>query len=227
MTLDIKASSTILPMWVVGPALWVLQLVRGRDISPTRNPRASFLNCWRWQEGRGWDNYHGTQVISWQTTTPVFMPSGGSAMTISPKPALLCCPSKVLQLVKVGPALQTLAARDKWSKLFTSLRHLCGPWWKPKPEISGWSLLVIWTKDIDQRTQLLFGHRPRHGPQWQHRLGFHHGLRWQGSLHIICYFSPSICLWFYLSSQCLNCSFSSFFICFSFFSICPTHVFTL
>lgn len=41
-------------------------------------------------------------------------------------------------------------------------------------------------------------HRPRHRPQWQHRLGFRHGLRWQGRLLTGSYSFPLPCLQFHL-----------------------------
>lgn len=44
------------------------------------------------------------------------------------------------------------------------------------------------------------------GPQPQHPLGLHHGLRWEGWSLTAGYYSPSSCLQFLLPSQCSICS---------------------
>lgn len=56
------------------------------------------------------------------------------------------------------------------------------------------------------RFLLLQDHKPRHGSQWQHRLGLHHAPRWHHS-----YPSLLLSLQFYLSLLCphLSVSFSS------------------
>lgn len=84
----------------------------------------------------------------------------------------------------------------------------------PLYSVEGWGqFCTIWpwvtpqTREVHlafggNRSLLLQGHRVRHGPQWQHRLGPHSALRLHHHLLTSGYFSLSLSLQFCLTSLC-------------------------
>lgn len=97
---------------------------------------------------------------------------------------------------------QMLPASERRRQFCTAPAHPPGPWRLPLPERLPCSLMVIGTMG----PLLLQSHGPRHSPQWQLRLGPHHGPRCPGwPLTTGCSFPPSS-LHFHLSSLCPSCS---------------------
>lgn len=80
------------------------------------------------------------------------------------------------------PTLLSAAGGEEQGQFCTTLGHQHGPRQQPKPGMSTWPLVAI-CHEYQHRPLPLYEHRPRDGPQQQHRLAFHFVLRWAGYSH--------------------------------------------
>lgn len=163
-------------------------------------------------KGKGWVSHQWQAARGWAISfTPSPRHSSGPALqcaTASQGQGKLSHAytvwnsSPALPSQRVGSPFALDAACERQSQLSASLGHQHGS----RQQLGVHDVHMAFGYHRHQHKHLLpQGHGPSHGPQQQHRPGYHHGLTWQHRRLTSDCFLPSSCLQFRLSSLCTHC----------------------